>query len=94
MSHERNTADERYESVDEIFSPNGPTVRQPYGVAYSGRHTGALTIRKGGLRKLDVWEAVIVTKRNQNVTVHPNSEVKFGGKKVGTFEYAFALGES
>lgn len=93
MSHERNTAEERYESVEELFGEDGPTVRQPYGIAYSGRITGALTIQKGGLRKLDVWEAVIVTKHNENVTVHPEGDVRIDGKHVGEFEYAFRLGE-
>jgi len=94
MRHERNTADERYESVDALFGPDGPTVRQPYGVAYTGRYTDALTIQKGGLRKLDVWEAVIVTKKNENVTIYPEGDVYLDGTRVGVFQYAFALGES
>lgn len=94
MTHERNTADERYESADALFGDDGPTVRQPYGVAYSGRWTDALTIQKGGLRKLDVWEAVFVTKRNENVSVRPEGHVFMEGKCVGTFEYAFRLGEN
>jgi len=96
VKHERNTADERYESVDALFGPDGPTVRQPYGVAYNGWYTDALTIQKGGLRKLNVWEAVFVTKQNENVTVYPegDGDVYLDGKRVGVFQYAFALGES
>lgn len=93
MSHERNTAEERYESLDELFGPNGPTVRQPYGIMYEGRLTGALTAQKGGLRKLDAKEAVIVNKRNSNFTVESDGTVLKEGEYVGEFQYAFRLGE-
>lgn len=88
MSHERNTADERYEGVD-AFLGDGPEVRQPYGIAYSGRLTGALTIQKGGLRCC----GTIVTKRNEDFTVQPDGTVLKEGEPVGEFEYAFRLGE-
>lgn len=93
MSHERNTADERYDSVIAFFDSGGPTVGRPYGIAYSGRLTGALTIQKGGLRKLDELEAVIVTKDNTSFVVQRDGTVLKENETVGSFEYAFRLGE-
>lgn len=98
MAHERNTADERYESLAALFGDDGPTVRYPYGIAYEGVLTGALTIVKGGLRKLDGEEAVIVDKRNVRFTVTRDGDVigerREEPEKVGEFEYAFRLGEN
>lgn len=93
MPHERNTADERYESLAALFGPDGPDVRRPYGVAYSGKLTGALTVQKGGLRKLDDEEVVIVNKRNVNFVVQPDGTVLKENEPVGSFNYAFRLGE-
>lgn len=93
MPHERNTAEERYESLEALFADDGPTVRQPYGIAYVAPLTGALTIQKGGLWKRDKHETVIVTKRNETVAVKRDGTVKIDGKERGTFEYAFRLGE-
>jgi hypothetical protein len=93
VSHERNTAEERYESVQALFGDDGPVVRQPYGVAYSGKHTGALTIQKGGLRSIDPGQVVIVNKHNTTFTVQPDGSVMKENEYVGDFEYAFRLGE-
>lgn len=93
MTHERNTADERYESVEAFLDPDGPTFRQPYGIAYNGQLTGSLVIQKGGLRKLTEKEAVIVNKRNARFTVMEDKTVLKNEEPVGLFNYAFRLGE-